>query len=92
MARRKYTLGELLAQMDLAASYASEVWPHVEPVGQEFGARRRESDQMIDYNAEFREQVRESLDDPRPNLPHTKAQREMSEKKMALRKRLARRP
>lgn len=38
----------------------------------------------------FLEQVRESLDDSRPNIPHTQVQREMSEKKTALRKQLVR--
>ena len=38
----------------------------------------------------FIEQVWESLDDSRPNLPHTQVQREMSEKKTALRKQLMR--
>jgi hypothetical protein len=42
------------------------------------------------YDKWFREQVQESLDDPRPNVPHAQVQQEMTEKKAALRKRLAR--
>jgi hypothetical protein len=42
------------------------------------------------YDKWFREQVQESLDDPRPNIPHTEVQKAMGEKKEALRKRLAR--
>ena len=42
------------------------------------------------YEKWFREQVHEALDDPRPNVEHAQVQREMSEKKAALRKRLAR--
>lgn len=41
------------------------------------------------YDKWFREQVQESLDDPRPNVPHAQVQQEMAEKKAALRKRLA---
>ncbi|HDR8948428.1 TPA: hypothetical protein QDA71_005494 [Burkholderia vietnamiensis] len=42
------------------------------------------------YDKWFREQVQESLDDPRPNVPHAQVQQEMAVKKAALRKRLAR--
>jgi hypothetical protein len=42
------------------------------------------------YDKWFREQVQESLDDPRPNVPHTQVQQEMAKKKAALRKRIAR--
>ena len=41
------------------------------------------------YQKWFREQVQESLDDPRPNVPHAQVQSEMAKKKAALRKRLA---
>ena len=41
------------------------------------------------YEKWFREQVQESLDDPRPNVPHAQVQKEMADKKAALRKRLA---
>ncbi|MBO2971050.1 hypothetical protein [Burkholderia pseudomallei] len=37
----------------------------------------------------FRELVKESLADPRPNVPHARVQDEMAEKKAALRKQLA---
>ncbi|SAK99655.1 hypothetical protein [Caballeronia ptereochthonis] len=37
----------------------------------------------------FREQVKESLDDPRPNVSHAQVQKEMADKKAALRKRIA---
>lgn len=42
------------------------------------------------YDAWFRAKVREALDDPRPNVSHTQVQREMAEKKAALRARVAR--
>ncbi|SDR62539.1 hypothetical protein [Paraburkholderia tuberum] len=42
------------------------------------------------YDKWFREQVQESLDDPRPNVPHAQVQKEMAVKKAALRKQLAR--
>ncbi|MBB0082379.1 type II toxin-antitoxin system RelB family antitoxin, partial [Burkholderia cepacia] len=42
------------------------------------------------YDKWFREQVQESLDDPRPNVPHAQVQQEMAAKKAALRKRIAR--
>ncbi|WP_338120165.1 hypothetical protein [Paraburkholderia kururiensis] len=42
------------------------------------------------YERWFRAQVQESLDDPRPNVPHGKVQREMREKKAALRTQLTR--
>ncbi|ACC76529.1 hypothetical protein VOI32_32900 [Paraburkholderia caribensis] len=42
------------------------------------------------YDRWFREQVRESLDDPRPNVPHAQVQQEMAEKKAALRRKIAR--
>lgn len=41
------------------------------------------------YERWFREQVQESLDDPRPNVPHAEVKKEMAEKKAALRKRIA---
>jgi hypothetical protein len=41
------------------------------------------------YEKWFREQVQESLDDLRPNVPHAQVQMEMADKKAALRKRLA---
>jgi hypothetical protein len=41
------------------------------------------------YNKWFRAQVQESLDDPRSNVTHAQVQREMADKKAALRKRLA---
>ncbi|SAL88148.1 hypothetical protein AWB74_08426 [Caballeronia arvi] len=41
------------------------------------------------YEKWFREQVQKSLDDPRPNVPHAKVQKEMADKKAALRKRIA---
>lgn len=41
------------------------------------------------YEKWFHEQVQESLDDPRPNVSHAQVQKEMAEKKAALRKRLA---
>jgi hypothetical protein len=37
------------------------------------------------YEKWFREQVQESLDDSRPNVPHAEVQKEMAEKKAALR-------
>ncbi|KNH09072.1 Prevent host death protein, Phd antitoxin [Candidatus Burkholderia brachyanthoides] len=40
------------------------------------------------YEKWFREQVQESLDDPRPNLQHAQVQKEMADKKAALRKRI----
>ncbi|OTP72178.1 antitoxin PaaA2 family protein [Caballeronia sordidicola] len=42
------------------------------------------------YDRWFREQVQESLDDPRPNVSHAAAQIAMNDKKAAVRKRLAR--
>ncbi len=42
------------------------------------------------YGKWFRERVQEALDDPRSNVAHAQVQQEMSEKKAALRKRLAR--
>ncbi|MEM5372614.1 hypothetical protein V4C53_42285 [Paraburkholderia azotifigens] len=42
------------------------------------------------YDRWFREQVQESLDDPRPNVPHAQVQQEMAEKKAALRRKIAR--
>lgn len=41
------------------------------------------------YEKWFREQVQESLNDPRPNVSHAQVQKEMADKKAALRKRLA---
>jgi hypothetical protein len=41
------------------------------------------------YEKWFREQVQESLDDPRPNVPHAQVQKEMADKKAALRKRIS---
>ncbi|MFM0140446.1 type II toxin-antitoxin system RelB family antitoxin [Caballeronia grimmiae] len=41
------------------------------------------------YEKWFREQVQESLDDPRPNVPHAQVQKEMAEKKAALRRKIA---
>jgi hypothetical protein len=41
------------------------------------------------YEKWFREQVQESLDDPRPNVQHAQVQKEMADKKAALRKRIS---
>ncbi|MEZ2354615.1 hypothetical protein [Caballeronia sp. RCC_10] len=41
------------------------------------------------YEKWFREQVNESLDDPRPNVPHAQVKKEMADKKAGLRKRIA---
>ena len=43
----------------------------------------------LSYDKWFREQAQEALDDPRPNVAHAQVQQEMSDKKAALRKRLA---
>ncbi|WP_323119372.1 type II toxin-antitoxin system RelB family antitoxin [Burkholderia alba] len=52
--------------------------------------RLRHAHEAAAYDRWFREQVQESLDDPRPNVPHAQVQQEMAVKKAALRKRLAR--
>jgi hypothetical protein len=50
----------------------------------------RHAHEAAAYDKWFREQVQESLDDPRPNVPHAQVQKEMAGKKAALRKQLAR--
>jgi hypothetical protein len=52
--------------------------------------RMRHAHEAAAYDKWFREQVQESLDDPRPNVPHAQVQEEMAGKKAALRKQLAR--
>lgn len=52
--------------------------------------RMRQTHEAAAYDKWFREQVQESLGDPRPNEPHAQVQKEMAEKKAALRKQLAR--
>ncbi|MBO3033073.1 hypothetical protein J4751_20935 [Burkholderia pseudomallei] len=47
------------------------------------------TDEADIYDPQFCEQVKESLADPRPNIPHARVQDEMAEKKAALRKQLA---
>lgn len=42
------------------------------------------------YDRQFRAQVQEALDDPRPNVPHAQVQKDMRQKKAALREQLAR--
>jgi hypothetical protein len=52
--------------------------------------RMRHAHEAAAYDKWFRGQVQESLDDPRPNVPHAQVQEEMAGKKAALRKQLAR--
>ncbi|MFM0381579.1 hypothetical protein PQQ72_31665 [Paraburkholderia strydomiana] len=51
--------------------------------------RMRQAHEAAAYEKWFREQVQESLDDPRPNVLHATVQKQMAEKKAALRKRIA---
>ena len=51
--------------------------------------RMRQAHEAAAYDKWFRAQVQESLDDPRPNVPHAQVQKHMAEKKAALRKRIA---
>jgi len=51
--------------------------------------RMRKTHEAAAYDAWFRDQVQESLDDPRPNVAHAEVQKMMAAKKAKLRKRLA---
>jgi hypothetical protein len=64
---------------------------HAKPVRERVDAseRMRAAHEAAANDKRFREQVQESLDDPRPNLPHAEVQAAMRVKKAALRKQLA---
>jgi len=51
--------------------------------------RMRKAHEAAAYDAWFRDQVQESLDDPRPNVAHAEVQKMMDAKKAKLRKQLA---
>jgi hypothetical protein len=51
--------------------------------------RMRQAHEAAAYDKWLREQVQESLDDPRPNVSHAQVQKAMAEKKAALRKQIA---
>src|ERR1700692_4229942 len=50
----------------------------------------KDAHQAAAYNKWFSAQIQESLDDPRPNVPHAQVQKEMATRKAALRTRIAR--
>jgi hypothetical protein len=51
--------------------------------------RMRQAHEAAAYDKWLREQVQESLDDPRPNVSHAQVQKAMADKKAALRKQIA---
>jgi hypothetical protein len=60
------------------------------PTRPDRSAALKEAHEAAAYDRQFRAQVQESLDDPRPNVSHAQVQKDMAARKAALRKRIAR--
>ena len=77
-----------ISQFDVdAAQYDPSV--AVRPTRPDRSVALKKAHEAAAYDKWFRAQVQESLDDSRPNVSHAEVQKDMADKKTALRRRLA---